>query len=460
MLGNLIKPECEELLRNKDWEGLRAAFAEMDTPDIAEVIEDLPADESAVIFRLLPRNVAADVFEQLPLDQQAELVNTLGTRPELVNILNEMAPDDRTRLFEELPAEVTKRVLVTLQPDELKVARQLLGYPEKSAGRYMTPEYLAVRPTATAAEALEYVRKYGKDRETLNVIYVTDEKGRLMDDVRLGTLVLSDPARQISELEDRPLVSIPATTDIEEVVGMFEKYARVVLPVTDSNGVLVGIITVDDVLDVAEQKATEDIQGLGGLEALDTPYLDSGVFELIHKRGIWLLILFVAQMLTATVMGYFEGEIAKATVLSLFIPLIMSSGGNTGSQATSLIIRAISVRDLKLSDWWTVFLREVFTGFALGVMLGAIGLLRILLWPNRQDVYTQHYMKIGLMVSCSVVGVVLFGNLVGAMLPFALRSLGLDPAKASAPFVATLVDVTGLVIYFTFATLFLRGTLL
>lgn len=459
MLGNLIKPECEELLRAKDWEGLRSAFAEMDTPDVAEVIEDLPADESSVIFRLLPRNVAADVFEQLPLDQQAELVNTLGTE-QLVTILNEMAPDDRTRLFEELPAEVTKRALVTLRPDELKVARQLLGYPEKSAGRYMTPEYLAVRPTATVGEALEYIRQNGKDRETLNVIYVTDDKGRLMDDVRLGTLVLAEPGKKIAELDDRPLVSIPATTDIEEVVGMFEKYDRVVLPVTDSNGVLVGIITVDDVLDVAEQQATEDIQGLGGLEALDTPYLDSGVGELIKKRGVWLLVLFVAQMLTATVMGYFEGEIARATVLSLFIPLIMSSGGNTGSQATSLIIRAISVRDLKLSDWWIVFRREVFTGVALGAGLGLIGLLRILLWPNREEVYTEHYVKIGLMVSCSVVGVVLFGNLVGAMLPFALRRVGLDPAKASAPFVATLVDVTGLIIYFTFASLFLTGTLL
>jgi magnesium transporter len=292
------------------------------------------------------------------------------------------------------------------------------------------------------------------------VIYVTDEKGRLLDDVRLQSLVLAPPDKPIAEIEDRQLLSIPATADISEVVQTFEKYDRVVLPVTDSGGVLVGIITVDDVLDVAEEEATEDIQNLGGSEALDAPYLDSGVFELIRKRVGWLFILFIAQMLTATVMAGFEDEIAKATVLALFVPLIVSSGGNSGSQATSIIIRAMGIRELGLKDWWRVLSRELFSGLMLGLILGAVGLIRVLVWPTREKDFGEHFALIGVTVAVSLVGVVLLGNLCGSMLPFLLRRLGLDPAKASAPFVATVVDVTGLLIYFSVATTILKGTLL
>lgn len=460
MLGNLLKPEYEELIQARHWTALRDALMQMEDPvDIAEVIEDLPPEQTGILFRLLPRDVAATVFEYLPVDQQSEVVSTLGTE-NLVNLLNEMAPDDRTRLFEELPAEVTKRALATLSPDELKVARQLLGYPEGTAGRYMTPEYLTLKPTMTAAQALEHIRTHGKGRETLNVVYVVDDKGVLIDDLKLSTIVLAEPDAHIADLNDRTLVSIPATTDIEEVVQMFEKYDRVALPVTDSRGVLVGIITVDDVLDVAESEATEDIHGLGGVEALDAPYFDVGFFAMVKKRGGWLSALFLGEMLTATAMGYFQDELAKATVLSLFLPLIISSGGNSGSQATSIIIRSLALREVRLREWWRVMSREVLSGLALGVLLGCIGFVRILIWSKAFHQYGPHFLTVGFTVSIALVGVVMYGNLVGSMLPFLLRRLGFDPAKASAPFVATLVDVSGLIIYFTVASIVMRGVLL
>ncbi len=459
MLGNLLKPEFDALIAAKDWNALRDAFSDMDPADMAEVIEDLPADESGIIFRLLPRDTAALVFEYLPPHQQSEIVVTLG-REQLKNLLDEMAPDDRTRLLEELPAEVTKRLLTSLSPEELKVARNLLGYPEKSAGRYMTPEYLTIPGNLTAGDALAYVRSHGQGRETLHVLYIVDEKGRLLDDVRLASLVLSDPNTRVTDIHDRQLVSIPATADREVFISMFEKYDRVALPVTDSQGVLVGIITVDDVLDAAEEEATEDIQRIGGMEALEAPYMDIGIAGMLRKRVGWLTVLFVGQMFTATAMDHYQDAIAKAVFLSAFVPLIISSGGNSGSQATSLIIRALAVRDVELKDWWKVAVREAASGVALGLFLGLLGLLRILMWPRAADVYGTHFAWVGLAVGMSVVGVVMFGTLCGSMLPFLLRRLGLDPATASAPFVATLVDVTGVVIYFTVVTSILTGRVL
>jgi len=459
MLGNLLKPEFEELIQAKNYDAIRDAFGEMDPPDIAEVIEDLPPEDSGIIFRVLPRDTATKVFEYLPVDQQTEVVETLGTE-QLMGVLNGMAPDDRTRLLEELPAEVTKRALSTLTPEQMKVARQLLGYPEGSAGRVMTPKYLAVRPSWTAQQALDYVREHGKDIETLNVIYVTDDKGVLLDDIRLGVLVLAKPDQLVSALNDASLVSIPATATRDEVVATFEKYDRIALPVTDSRGVLVGMITVDDVLDVAEQKATEEIQGLGGVEALEAPYFDVSFSSMVKKRGGWLSALFLGEMLTATAMSAFEDEIAKAVVLSLFLPLIISSGGNSGSQATSIIIRSLALREVRLRDWWRVASREIASGMALGALLGTIGFFRIVVWAKAFHLYGEHYLLVAITVGLSLIGVVLYGNLVGSMLPFLLRRLGFDPAKASAPFVATLVDVSGLIIYFTVASLILRGTLL
>lgn len=465
MLGHLLKPEYEELIRKRDWESLRVAFEDVDPADIAEILEDLPAEDSGLLFRFLPRDVAGVAFEYLPIDQQTEIVQRLGSE-QLAAVLNDMAPDDRTRLFEELPAEVTKRALEQLSPDELKVARQLLGYPENTAGRYMTPEYLALKPAMTVREGFDSVRRNAKGRETLNVIYVVDDKGVLLADLRLQDLVLADPETRVGQIEARPLVSIPASAPKDEIVQTFEKYDRVALPVVDSRGAMVGIITADDVLDVAEEEATEDIQKLGGVEALEAPYMEIGTLEMLRKRGGWLAILLVGGMLTATAMGSFADDLARAEVLALFLPLIIASGGNSGSQATSLIIRALSLREIELSDWWRVAIKELRSGVLLGVGLATIGFVRVVLWQWLFNVgvlsrgYGEHYLLVAGTVSASLVGVVLVGALIGSMLPFLLQRLGLDPAAASAPFVATLVDVTGIVIYFTVANVILRTTLL
>ncbi len=465
MLGHLLKPEYEELILKKDWESLRIAFEELDPADIAEVLDDLPPEDSGVIFRILPRDVAGSSFEYLPMDQQTEIVQTLGS-DQLAAVLNEMSPDDRTRLFEELPAEVTKRALEQLKPEELKVARALLGYAEDSAGRFMTPEYLSLKPGMLAREALDHVRANARGRETLSVLYVIDERGALISDLRLQDLVLANPETRIGDIEPRPLVSIPATAGKDEIIATFEKYDRAALPVTDSKGFMVGIITADDVLDVAEEAATEDIQKLGGMEALDAPYMEISAVEMLRKRGGWLSILLVGEMLTTTAMTYFEGAIEKAVVLALFVPLIISSGGNSGSQATSIIIRALAVREIDVPDWWRVLVRELRSGVMLGMLLGSIGMTRILLWEWLHHLgiintsYGEHYLLVALTVATSLIGVVLFGSVTGSMLPFVLRRLGFDPATASAPFVATLVDVTGIIIYFTVASLILGPTML
>ncbi len=465
MLGHLLKPEYEELIAKRDWESIRIAFEDLEPADIAEVLEDLPAEDSGLLFRILPRTVAAVAFEYLPIDQQREIVQTLGS-DQLTNVLNEMAPDDRTRLFEELPAEVTKRALEQLKPDELKIARHLLGYPEDSAGRYMTPEYLAIKPAFTAKEAIDYVRTQGRGRETLNVLYVVDAKGVLLSDLRLSELVMADPNALVGDLQTRAIVAIPAMAGREEMIATFEKYDRSVLPVTDSHGAMVGIITSDDILDVASEKATEDIQKLGGLEALEAPYMEIGLLEMVRKRGGWLAVLLIGGMLTTSAMTYFQDEMARVTFLALLVPLIISSGGNSGSQATSLIIRALATRELDQSDWIRVLRRELAIGGFLGSILAIIGFVRIAFWQWLYDqgfiatAYGKHFLLVGVTVGASLIGVVLFGSVIGAMLPFGLRRLGLDPATASAPFVATLVDVSGVVIYFTAANMILRGTVL
>ncbi len=453
------------LIAQKDWESLRIAFGELDPADIAEVLTDLPANDSGVLFRILKREVAGAAFEYLPLEVQTALVQTLGSE-QLTLVLNEMAPDDRTRLLEELPPEVTKRTLLQLSAEELKVARQLLGYAEGTAGRYMTPEYLALQPSLSTKEALAYVRANGKGRETLNVLYLVDKRGILQSDLRLADLVLASDDMRVGDIPTRPLVALPATAEKDEILQTFEKYDRVALPVTDSQGAMVGIITADDVLDVAEAAATEDIQKLGGVEALDAPYMKLSTLEMVRKRGGWLAVLLVGEMLTTTAMTYFEHEIERAVVLALFIPLIISSGGNSGSQATSLVIRALSLREITLGDWWKVLARELRSGVLLGAILAVIGFIRIVLWENLyrfgvvSSSYGIHFLRVGVTVGISLFGVVLFGAVAGSMLPFALRRLGLDPAAASAPFVATLVDVSGIVIYFTVASLVLRGSLL
>ena len=324
----------------------------------------------------------------------------------------------------------------------------------------MTPDFVSVRKEWTIRHVLDHVRAHGRDSETLNVIYVVNGDNRLIDDLRIREILLAPLHAVVSDLCDNRFVSLNATDDKKEAVEVFRKYDRTVLPVIDSHGRLVGIVTLDDVLDVAEEEATREIQKFGGLEALDEPYMSTPLLEMIRKRATWLVILFVGEMLTATAMGYFETEIKRAVVLALFVPLIISSGGNSGSQAATLIIRALALGEVKLRDWWRVMRREILSGLLLGLILGTIGFLRIALWSAFSSLYGEHWMLVGLTVSCSLLGIVLWGTLTGSMLPFILKRLGIDPATSSAPFVATLVDVTGLIIYFSVALVILHGTLL
>jgi magnesium transporter len=351
-------------------------------------------------------------------------------------------------------------MLTLLTPEERNVAVKLLGYPDGSIGRLMTPNYVAVREHWTIREVLDYVRSHGQDSETLNVLYVVDEHHALVDDLRIREVLLTDPAHHVRDLMDRRFVALKATDDQETAVAAFRQHDRVALPVTDTAGMLIGIVTIDDIIDVAEATVTRDIQRIGGSEALDEPYMRIAFSTMLRKRAGWLTALFFGEMLTATAMGSFEAEISKAVVLALFVPLIISSGGNSGSQASTLVIRALALGEVGIADWWRVMRREVMVGLALGTILGAIGFLRISLWSGFSDIYGPHWMLLGITVSVALVGVVMWGTVVGSLLPLILRRLGFDPATSSAPFVATLIDVTGLVIYFTVAMVVLRGSLL
>jgi magnesium transporter len=454
-----IQDRLEEAISSRDFSGLRGIVNILPPSDLADLISQLPGEQRATVFRLLPRKMAAATFEYLPLEEQEDILKSLA-KDEVAAILNEMSPDDRTLLLEELPAAVTKQLLSLLNEKERAIAVTLLGYPENSVGRLMTPDYVRVRPEWTVQQVLNHVRKFGQDSETLNLIYVVDERGVLIDEIRMRRVLLADPEQFVTELMDRRFIALKATDDRETAVKVFRKADLAALPVTDSDGVLIGIVTSDDILDVAEQEATEDIQKIGGQEALDEPYMQIAFGRMVKKRAGWLVVLFLGEMLTATAMGFFEGEIERAVVLALFVPLIISSGGNSGSQAATLVIRALALGEVGLRDWWRIMRREILSGLVLGSILGGIGFLRITLWSAFSDIYGPHSFLVALTVSVALIGIVLWGTLAGSMLPLLLRRLGFDPAASSAPFVATLVDVTGLVIYFSVAALILRGTLL
>ncbi len=451
--------ELAAVLRERDYQRLRDMVRNRPASDLAELLADLSLDEQAIAFRLLPRKEAAETFEYLEQDAREALLKTLS-KEDVAAILNNMAPDDRTTFLEELPATVTRELLSLLSAQERAIAVTLLGYPEKSIGRLMTPDYVAVREGWTIHQVLDYVRTHGHDSETLNVIYVVDDDGMLIDDIRIREILLADPARRVSDIMDRHFVALKATDDQQEAVTAFRQFDRTALPVTDTSGVLIGIVTVDDVLDVVETEATEDIQRIGGMEALDEPYMEIGFSRMIRKRAGWLTALFLGEMLTATAMGFFENELNKALVLTFFLPLIISSGGNSGSQASTLVIRALALGELTLRDWWRVMRREIGAGLALVLILAIVGFMRITVWSAFSDIYGAHWLLVAITVAFAIMGVVLWGTLIGSLLPLLIRRLGFDPATSSAPFVATLVDVTGLIIYFSVALVVLRGTLL
>jgi magnesium transporter len=451
--------DLDALIESRDFNALREHTRNWRPGDLAELMEPLSAEKEAIVFRLLPREQAAKVFSYLPLERQEELLKAMAHK-EVANILNAMSPDDRTSLLEELPARAIQRLLDLLSPQERSVASQLLGYDEDSVGRLMTPDFVRIRPQWTVARALSHVRRYGKDSETLSMVYVIDNKGKLIDDLRMRQILLAPPRARISDIMDSRFISLKAADHGEAAVEAFKDSDLNALPVTDKEGVLIGIVTVDDILDVAEEQATEDIQKIGGSEALDEPYMRIALPRLVWKRASWLIILFLSEMLTATAMGRFEDEIAKAVILSIFVPLVISSGGNSGSQASTLIIRAMALGEVHLRDWWRVMSREIMSGLSLGAVLGTIGFLRISTWALVFHSYGPYWPLLALTVGVALIGIVLWGTLAGSMLPFLLRRFGIDPATSSAPFVATLVDVSGLIIYFTVARFILRGTLL
>ena len=428
--------------------------------DIAERLSELHADERLLAFLKVPKEYKAEVFSHLDPSFQEETIRRIGSE-EVSEILNAMTPDDRTALFEDFPDELIKYSINHLNHQERRIALKLLGYDVNSIARLMTPYYIQIRKEWSVKRCLEQIKRVGKKVETMNHLYVVDEKNRLIDDLTIGSLLLADEDTLVSELTDNQFVAITTTTSKEDAVTYFEKYDRSALPIVTEAGVLVGIVTIDDILDQIEQQNTEDIQKFGGMEALDVSYTQTSIFEMVKKRGFWLIVLFFSEMLTASAMGHFEDEIAKAVVLALFVPLIISSGGNTGSQAATLIIRAMALQEVGLKDWWYVMKKEIITGTLLGSILGAIGFLRIGIWHSIGLIdYGPHWLFVGFSIGVSLILVVLWGTISGSMVPFILKRMNLDPATSSAPFVATLVDVTGLIIYFSVAGLLLAGKLL
>src|SRR2546422_2134758 len=392
MVDKILEPEIRSVIDARNFTALREIFREWPPADVAEVILDLPEDEQVIIFRVLPHALAADVFEYLDIDSQQKLLRAMA-HEQVVGILNEMSPDDRTALLEELPSAAARQLIRLLTPEERHVAQSLLGYPEGSVGRLMTPDFIAVQEDWTVQQVLDYVREHGQDSETLNVIYVVDERGKLIDDIRIREFLLKPLAHTVRDLMEKTFVTLNVHDSQQDALNVFRKYDRTALPVVDSSGILVGIVTIDDMLDVAEAEATEDIQKFGGMEALDEPYMRIPLWRMVRKRAGWLVILFLGEMLTATAMANYQAELAKALVLALFLPLIISSGGNSGSQASTLMIRAMALGEVTLRDWWHVMRREIQAGLLLGIILGIIGIMRVAAWAivGEQYLHQQPY---------------------------------------------------------------------
>jgi magnesium transporter len=460
-IAALLAPDILALLDEAP-ELVLAETEEMHPADLADVAQAIPRDRVVALLNALGAERAADVLEYLDEELRSDVLETMTTR-QAAQLVTEMTPDDRAEVLDELEEEVADEILSALPPEQQREAEQMLAYEEDTAGRLMTTEFVSVPASQRVEDALAGVRAIARigRKEAMYTIYATDDAGRVNGVMSLRELLAAPDGAVVSDIAWQEVVTVTVNAGREEIVERTSKYDLVAVPVVDENMRLVGVVTVDDVIDIVQEDATEDVQKLGGMEALDDPYIDSGFFTLLRKRAGWLTILFVGEMLTAVAMGRFEGEIQRAAVLALFVPLIISSGGNSGSQATSLLIRALALREVRLRDWWRVAMRELPSGVLLGTILGVLGFARIEIWQALG--WTQYgtaHMKLALTVALSLIGVVTFGTLVGAMLPFALKRVGLDPASASAPLVATLVDVTGLVIYFTLALLMLRGTYL
>jgi magnesium transporter len=420
----------------------------------------LSMDERVEGFEFLPRDAADDFFVQLSARDKAELLLALpmGERRLWMRLL---APDDAADLIQETAPDEREALLALLDATTRREVKGLLDYAEDDAGGLMNTRYSRLRADMTVDEAISYLRRDARAREkTVYYAYVVDGQERLLGVVSFRDLIVASGDKLVRDIMRTEVIAVPEDLDQEALSKLFMRHQLLMMPVVDAEGRIKGVVSVNDIVDVVQEEATEDIQKIGGVQTLEGPYLQEPLLRMIRKRAGWLAALFLGEMLTATAMGQFEAEIARAVVLALFVPLIISSGGNSGSQATTLVIRAMALGEVRVRDWWRVIRREIVTGLGLGLILALIGLVRILLWQGLFEAYGEHYLLVATTVALSLVGVVLWGSLAGSILPFILKGLGFDPASASAPFVATLVDVTGLVIYFTVAAVILRGTLL
>jgi magnesium transporter len=450
--SQLLLPEVSELIARRDFRALREALTGVPPADVADLLTDLPLEQAAVTFRLLPRDEAGDVFAELDADLQTDLIDQLGDIRSR-QAIEALEPDDRARVLDELPTEVATRLIASLSPATRRETQAILGYDADMVGRLMTPDYVRVRPEWTVSRALDHIRKFGRDAETVHWIFVVDSKQRLVDDLMIRQLLIADPSTHISDLMDDSFQYLDAHEDREEAVRMMGRYDRTALPVIDSRGVLLGIVTHDDVADVAEEEVTEDIQKQAGMEALDKPYMQTGLLEMVKARGIWLCILLILQVATIGVLDMFQSHLEKAAILVSFIPLIISSGGNTGTQAASLLIRAISLEEIEHADWLRVIVRELRTGLILGAVLGVLAFVVVVALNASGIVTDTRAASVGLTVGISILAIVIWGVTIGSMFPIILDRIGLDPATISSPLVATLMDVSGLVIYLACASI-------
>ncbi len=458
-ITHLLEPDLQRLIDERAYREIRDALCLIEPADVADLIESLPPESAAIAFRVLPRELAADTFAQLEQSAQESLLEELGTERS-ARLIESMDPDDRAAMLDELPVEVSTKLIARFSPENRRVTQAILGYAPDSAGRLMTPDYVRVRKEWSIAHALEHIRRYGRNAETVDWVFIIDHEGTLIDDIHIRELLLADPESLVEKLMDNEFVALYANDDREEAVRLMARYDRTALPVVDSLGLLVGIVTVDDVADVAEEEFTEDVQKLGGMEALDSLYTAASILEMYRKRGGWLAGLFLIQIFTISIMAFFDEALDKAVVLAIFVPMIIASGGNTGTQAASLLVRAIAVEDIHLNQWWRIMRKELLTGLCLGLTLAALGIAVVWGLALTPMLETPHLWPLALTVGGAVFIIVLWGTLIGSMFPLILDRLGMDPAASSSPLVATLMDVSGLTIYFIVAMVLLRGTIL
>ncbi|HEX7926610.1 MAG TPA: magnesium transporter [bacterium] len=444
----MLQPENSVLLREQ-----------LSEADLREAWPVLSANDRAVSLMIVARPVAEDIFSGLSSHDQSEVLLALPAA-ERRSWMRSLPPDDAVDVIQEAPGDRREELLGLLDNGSRAEVKSLMAYREDVAGGLMNPRYTRMRADMTVDEAVTYLRRQAREHpETLSYVYVLDDQQRLKGVATFGQLFAAPPGTLVRDLMSTNVLSVTEQTDQEALSKIFAQEDVASIPVVDSEGHMKGIVTIDDIVDVVQEEATEDIQKLGGMEALDAPYFKTALGLMIRKRAGWLIALFLGEMLTATAMAFFEGAISRAVVLALFIPLIISSGGNSGSQATTLIIRSMALGEIRLRDWWRVAQRELVTGLALGTVLGAIGFLRILAWQPFTHLYGEHYVLVAATIFFSLIGVVTWGTMIGSLLPFVLRRLGFDPASASAPFVATLVDVFGIIIYFSVAAMILMGSL-